>query len=387
MKRIILIAGMGTSPAVLTVTVWALAHLKKPVIPDEIVVLSTKSGHDKLVSDVFSGKRSVWDRMVAALASEGLSVEGKLLCGEASMKIVADRNHNFADDLRSAEDNLSAADSMLGEIRKYTGDPNTVVYASIAGGRKTMSALLFSCMSLLAREDDKVLHVLIPQEYEGRLSPTFYFPERGVRHIVNGSGKKVQSSKVSIELFEVPFVRVRGWFQEKFRDMPPSYRDLVKQVQKVAPPAVTIPDVEINAWNASVRINGVEIRPGAMEFAALLMLASGVSNVEEMYKRLYKLRHQTKTGGCDWIERIVGSTKFSAPFDEDQKNACQEVSKVMSQLRKSIATGGVLGMDSLVPMRGRAVSYPTEKIKWRSKDMLTDICGYLIKPLARDADV
>ena len=43
-NRIILIAGMGTSPAVLTNVVWALAHQEKPVVSDEIVVASiTKS--------------------------------------------------------------------------------------------------------------------------------------------------------------------------------------------------------------------------------------------------------------------------------------------------------------------------------------------------------
>ena len=47
-KRTVLIAGMGTSPAVLTETVWALAHQKKPVVPDEIVVLTTKAGKDAL---------------------------------------------------------------------------------------------------------------------------------------------------------------------------------------------------------------------------------------------------------------------------------------------------------------------------------------------------
>ena len=31
-NRTILIAGMGTSPAVLTNAVWALAHQKKPVV-------------------------------------------------------------------------------------------------------------------------------------------------------------------------------------------------------------------------------------------------------------------------------------------------------------------------------------------------------------------
>ena len=32
-KRTILIAGMGTSPAVLTETVWALCHQKMPMMP------------------------------------------------------------------------------------------------------------------------------------------------------------------------------------------------------------------------------------------------------------------------------------------------------------------------------------------------------------------
>ena len=36
-KRTILIACIGTSPAVLTETVWALAHQKMPVVPDEIL--------------------------------------------------------------------------------------------------------------------------------------------------------------------------------------------------------------------------------------------------------------------------------------------------------------------------------------------------------------
>ena len=36
--RKILVAGMGPSPAVLPNAVWALAHQKKPIVPDEIVM-------------------------------------------------------------------------------------------------------------------------------------------------------------------------------------------------------------------------------------------------------------------------------------------------------------------------------------------------------------
>ena len=61
--RTIFVAGMGTSPAVLTETVWALAHQVQPVVPDEIVVITTKSGKDTLRAAVMSGESSVWERL------------------------------------------------------------------------------------------------------------------------------------------------------------------------------------------------------------------------------------------------------------------------------------------------------------------------------------
>ena len=36
-KKTVLVVGMGTSPAVMTETVWALAHQSEPVVPDEVV--------------------------------------------------------------------------------------------------------------------------------------------------------------------------------------------------------------------------------------------------------------------------------------------------------------------------------------------------------------
>lgn len=59
-KRKILVVGMGTSPAVLTNAVWELAHQKKPVVPDEIVVITTKSGREVLQETMMSGSPSVW---------------------------------------------------------------------------------------------------------------------------------------------------------------------------------------------------------------------------------------------------------------------------------------------------------------------------------------
>ena len=62
-KRKILVVGMGTSPAVLTETVWALAHSNDPVVPDEIEVITTASGKAALTKAVLDGSPSVMDRL------------------------------------------------------------------------------------------------------------------------------------------------------------------------------------------------------------------------------------------------------------------------------------------------------------------------------------
>ena len=43
-KKIVLVVGMGTSPAVMTETVWALSHQSDPIVPDEIGVFTAKNG-------------------------------------------------------------------------------------------------------------------------------------------------------------------------------------------------------------------------------------------------------------------------------------------------------------------------------------------------------
>ena len=117
-RRKILIAGMGTSPAVLTNVVWALTHGEKPVVPDEIVVFITKNGKTLLKKELFDD--GVWADMLKSLAREGIDIDGKLLFGETSIRSIPDVLGNEIDDLRTGDDNLRAADFMLGELRKYT---------------------------------------------------------------------------------------------------------------------------------------------------------------------------------------------------------------------------------------------------------------------------
>lgn len=62
-----------------------------------------------------------------------------------------------------------------GENFPKTSDDDNRVFASIAGGRKSMGAMLHSVMGLLARSDDKILHILVSPPWDrigGFLYPT-----------------------------------------------------------------------------------------------------------------------------------------------------------------------------------------------------------------------
>lgn len=364
-KRIILVSAMGTSPAVLTNMVWGLAHQKHSIVPDEIVVFITKSGKDLLIQRLFDD--GVWNEMRSNLKREKIEIDGKLVFGATSIRVIPDAEGNEIEDLRTGDDNLRAADFMLSQLRQYTEDSETELHVSIAGGRKTMSALLFSCMTLLGRECDKVYHVLLPPEFEQGVEPPFVFPEPGKTYTAKATGKKYKANKVQSELFEVPFVRMRGWYQEKFKSIPPSYRTLISKVQTIAPPAVAYPEIEIDAWNGWVTLNGRQVAMSRPCFAMLLLLASGV-DVKEHHRRLLDAHKAPNVSSCDWLASFQEGSLFTNESD------FEDIYKTMSNLRGKLKKAGFADAESLVPQRGRAVMFPLARIKWRNASKFANIC-------------
>ncbi len=380
-KRTILIAGIGTSPAVLTETVWALAHQREAVVPDEVVVITTKTGKARLWSELVDG--GVWKDLVASLSRERIPGAERLHLGTTAIRVLPDAEGNEIDDLRTAEDNLRAADFMLGVIRQYTADPSTRVLASIAGGRKTMSALLFSCMSLLGRADDRVYHVLIPVECEGGMKPPFYYPARGVRHQIlfrgQPTGKSVMSTKIPVELFEVPFVRMRGWYQEKFKTIPPSFRTLIARFQSVAPLACVYPSMEIDLTAGTLRLDGRIVHLSKTEFVVLVLLSKGCP-MRALQKKLVELHGIHRDMKPDWLQAFKDGSRFTRLEDE------ADLSKTLSDLRKKLESAGFVEVDALVPRRRHAVTFPLDRIVWGNEADFMDVCG-CPNIFAQEADV
>jgi len=75
----ILFAVTGTSPAVLTETVWALATERKAVIPHQIIVLTTTAGRKAIETELF--KTGLWDNLITALKNKGFDIKDRLKFG------------------------------------------------------------------------------------------------------------------------------------------------------------------------------------------------------------------------------------------------------------------------------------------------------------------
>lgn len=373
-KQVVLISVVGMSPAVLTETVWAMAHQKKPVVPKKVVVITTDEGRKKVESQLLTGRPSVWETMCKALQREGLPGAAGIEFGRnvSYLKVVPGEQQGNATDLRSVADNMRAADLMLDTIRTYSENPEFDIYASIAGGRKSMGALLLSCMSLLGRDGDHVNHVLMMPEVpclkNTKSKGLFYFPEKGATYVYldeDRKVKKIAAGKVKIDLFDIPFVRIRGWFSEKFKELPPSYGSLVNAIRKEAPPAELLPMVQIDLVRGICRVDDFDCTMSDTCFGLLYIMAKRVFNVGdqlEVVDEIYKERLNKHLP--QWAKGFVASSRIR-PSAEGRPPQPSVISKIGSDLRKSL----MKRMDEklaerLVPKRGRQGDYPADRVEF-----------------------
>ena len=57
----VLVALCGRSPAVITETVWALAHEHPPLIPDRVVIITTREGREAIRRELLED--GIWRRL------------------------------------------------------------------------------------------------------------------------------------------------------------------------------------------------------------------------------------------------------------------------------------------------------------------------------------
>lgn len=362
----ILLAVMGKSPAVLTELVWALAQQTPPRLPDEIIVITTLPGANELRKTLFIQKG--WSCLIEYLRTAGITGGSLPIFGPAQscIRILASTQGQDLEDLITVADHERAADFIMSALRCYTDDPKTRVYASIAGGRKTMSAILALCMSLLARDQDKVYHILVNPPYDSpTLRPPFLFPRRDILHLDPVTGKKFPSEQARIELIDIPFVRMRGWIERECVRFPTSYTSLVAKMQTLMPDPALVPLVKINLRQGKLMVGRNLINLSASEFAVCgillhrMKIRQPIKYWDEIAPELLSLKKERNAPlDVTWLYDFQDKSENFTP--EDARKAA---SRIRGKIQKELDDSPLVSL--LIPtLRSRGQKcYPASKIK------------------------
>lgn len=217
-NRVVLLAVSGSSPAIITETIWALANETPPVVPDLVVAVTTASGARALEAQLLTpvpswSGRAVWEALRETLLGAKSKTDRRLTLERPVVISRADPGAGVErplEDIRGLEDNEAAGETILAAVRRFSTDPDVRLIGLLSGGRKTMGALLHAAMSLAGRPSDRLLHVLVSEPFDSpALVPPFFFPGQPgpSEHTLSGpSARTVSQLSARIDLADVPLV-------------------------------------------------------------------------------------------------------------------------------------------------------------------------------------
>ncbi len=250
MKRHILLCVVGTTPQIITETIYALCQ--KNIYINELIVITTSAGAKEI-------KNSLIDRGIL----EELIKDYKLPpIGFSPQKIHIIKSHDNSElsDIRTTLDNESAGDFICRIVSELTCDDNSILHCSIAGGRKTMGFYLGIALQLYGRKDDKLYHVLVNEEFEN--NPKFFYPppkpKTFVKSLPDGKKMKVTTDKAKVELAELPFIRLRTFidFQNKsLKDLIPVTQNEIDAVKRLQPLTFLTRSKEVKVGSREIKLS------------------------------------------------------------------------------------------------------------------------------------
>ncbi|MEX0287790.1 MAG: CRISPR-associated ring nuclease Csm6 [Flavobacteriaceae bacterium] len=361
-KQVVLLSLVGTAPAVLTETVWALAHENEAIIPDRVIAMTTSSGAALIREKLF--KEGHWKKLLEDLGSQ-VEIGDRLRFGPISdsIRVFPDLSHSRElDDIRTAEDNEAVAEFFMEVIRSFVENDSIRLIVSIAGGRKTTSALLYSVMSLLGRADDEIHHILVDDQWI--YQPDFMYPGCQGVFVDQNSGKSISSKGAKLQLVHVPFVPLRYLFERDLQRSAGSFVSLMNQVRNRTINVTDDLTIQLSTKTGELIVSGESINLSANEFLIYLYFARRVldglpslGGYALIGDDLQDLRdeHLEEDDFSHWTQRsLTGSFEAS-----------EDTRKWISSIRGKLRRAGFenFQIDRLVPRGGHlAIELPKESV-------------------------
>lgn len=363
----VLLSVTGMTPAVLTETLWALAHENPPVIPDRVVVVTTPRGRELMEREIFTplgqGQDDLWQTLRSKILGSGNKGDSRLNLDTPRLITAPNARSGRSEpleDFRTSEENAVMADFLLEQVRGFVETPDVQLITSIAGGRKTLGALLYACMSLLGRETDRLTHVLVnePFDHPG-LSPRFYFPEQPIQRLTTSDGNTVMARQARIDLGDIPFVPLRNLFERDLIRKPCSFTEFVERCRRKVNEAASR-NVSLTIWRRKreLEVNGVRVQTSNSQQVLMLFLAdpatSAVRNqitkfdnaIEPLRTFAKKLHAQRSTDDLsDWRHEAQIPNSFNG----------ESLRKLLNELKGKLRAAGdeAAALGRSLPAKGR----------------------------------
>ena len=326
-ERVVLISVVGMSPAVVTESIWGLHQERPELVPDEVVVYTTRLAWENLHKAMFSEQAgtSVWADLQQKVGRE-ITLR---------KRIFEDNQGGELPDIVTSADQELVADQLLRGIRelKNPQQGECRVVASVAGGSKSMSALMYAAMSLGAAADDMITHVLADETATS--CPAFFFPAQQQQELVNRKGEAFTAAKVQIDLAEIPFVPLAALVKNSDFNSSGGFRQLVERARETV--ASLRPEeikIRVSKSECKAYINGQELRLGARPYT-LMAIMVGASLEMNVDKKKYHLnstqciRLLNILKANQWLPlEVIGhieenEKKAAAPNKQDRSNLAE----------------------------------------------------------------
>jgi CRISPR-associated protein (TIGR02584 family) len=266
--REILVAVAGLTPQVITETLYYLTQKRDPpVVIAEIHVLTTEPGRRRIRTDLLTPDGGHF----YAFCQEYDLDPTTITFDAERIHVLTDAAGVPLDDIRTAADSTAVADQILALIRRLTDDPTTRLHCSLAGGRKTLSALLGFALQLYGRPQDTLLHVLVDEAFENHAN--FFYPSRQPRLIQIRDGRELDARTARVTVAEIPYVRLRDKLFGSQPTSPTGFVQVIAHAQQTLDllpnPAVLL----IIPKNRRIYIGQVEIPLRPIELVLYTQLA------------------------------------------------------------------------------------------------------------------
>ena len=310
----VLLAVTGMSPQVVTETLYAI-HREGRRWPDDIRVITTRLGAERI-------SQSLLEQDILANLCRDYNLAMPKFTLDHIM-VVPDSEGEPVNDARTLPDHEALADFITRTVCELTREPEAnepaiSIHASLAGGRKTMTFYLGYAMSLFARHEDCLSHVLVSEAFESQ--PDFFYPTPKPNSFLSRSGERLDASQAEVVLADIPFIRHREYLPGRFHHLRDGVRfrsliDLINLSQVPERIEVVLNDAGLSLVIGHRENPGiVEVPMNPAEYLAYRMVVRQNQFGAETIRLPSKEVPDTDLA---WLFLEEAAIVFGTPFDED----------------------------------------------------------------------